>query len=122
MYIFLIIIAVIVAIGIIFLNQPKFGKNPIAERLARIEKSKNYKDGQFQNLSETPQLTSDKSFVGLFWDFLFVKKPNLRPKTNIPSIKTNLKAIPKEQNVLIWLGHSAYFLQIDEKNSLSILL
>lgn len=45
MYIFLIIIAVIVAIGIIFLNQPKFGKNPRAERLARIEKSKNYKDG-----------------------------------------------------------------------------
>lgn len=107
-----------VVVGLIFINQPKFGKNPSGERLARVEKSTNYKDGKFQNLSETPQITSDKSFVGLMWDFLFVKKTNLRPETEIPSIKTDLNAFPKEENVLVWLGHSAYFMQIEGKRFL----
>jgi hypothetical protein len=33
----------------IFLEQKQFGKLPTGERLEKIKKSKNYKDGAFQN-------------------------------------------------------------------------
>lgn len=42
----------------------------------------------------------------------------MRPKSIIPSVKTDLKQLDSQQNVLIWFGHSSYFLQIDGKRIL----
>ena len=51
LYIFLGFIILIAIIAAIILNQAEFGKLPSGERLARIEKSPNYKNGKFHNLS-----------------------------------------------------------------------
>ncbi len=96
-----------------FLQHPKFGKVPSGERLLRIEKSKNYRDGQFQNLNHTPQLAEGYTMGGVLWDFLFTKYPNTAPIDSIPSVKTDLRKFKPEENVLVWMGHSSYFIQLN---------
>jgi L-ascorbate metabolism protein UlaG (beta-lactamase superfamily) len=49
----------------------------------------------------------------------FFKKVKRRtPVDEIPSIKSNLLDIDIKDNVLIWFGHSSYFMQIDGKRIL----
>ena len=112
------IVAVAVIVGFVFVNQPSFGRAPQGERLERIKKSPHYKDGEFRNLHSTVMMTSQKGRLGVFWGFLFKKETDLRPETEIPVIKTDLSKISKDENVLVWFGHSSYFIQIDGKRIL----
>ena len=109
-------ILIISILTIFILNMPNFGKIPNGKRTERIKKSPNYKNGKFQNLEDTPQLTSDKSFIENAYNFFFKKVENLRPIEKIPTVKTNLNTL--ENNSLVWLGHSSYFLKINDKNIL----
>jgi len=118
MLVILSIITILAVTVIIFINQPSFGKTPVKERLERIKNSPNYRDGKFQNQHYTPQITSDKGYIGIMIDFLFKKKERLSPITNIPSIKTNLLKLDPYDDVLIWFGHSSYYMQIDGKKIL----
>lgn len=114
MLIALSIILVTLIIGVYaYMQQPKFGKEPTGERLERIQKSKYYKDGQFRNLSHTPSLAEGYTMGNVLWDFLFTKYPSTSPVDSIPSLKTDLKDIKPEDNVLVWFGHSSYFIQLN---------
>ena len=115
---FLILIIALVAGVYIFMQQPVFGKAPSGERLERIQKSKNYQDGAFQNLTHTPSLAEGYTMGGVLWDFLFTKYPNTTPVDSIPSVKTDLKNLNPDENVLVWFGHSSYFIQLDGKKFL----
>jgi L-ascorbate metabolism protein UlaG (beta-lactamase superfamily) len=99
-----------------FMRLPRFGKLPQGQRLARIENSPNYKNGAFQNLNPTQQITAEGGFLKIMNDFR--KTKNRRPESLIPSVKTNLKNLPVDQNVLVWFGHSSYFIQISGKKFL----
>lgn len=114
--ILLVAILIISILTIFILNMPSFEKIPNGKRAERIKKSPNYKNGKFQNLEDTPQLTSDKSFIENAYNFFFKKVENLRPIEKIPTVKTNLNTL--ENNSLVWLGHSSYFLKINDKNIL----
>lgn len=105
-------------VGVIFINQPSFGKIPQGERLERIKHSPNYRNGQFCNLHETPLITSGKGRVRSMLEFLFKKKEGLRPEMELPVIKTELRKISHDENVLVWFGHSSYLFQIDGKRFL----
>jgi len=98
---------------IIFINQPCFGRTPKGERLERIKSSPNYRDNRFQNLNPTEQLTSDKSIFALLCERIFEKKEQLRPETPLPAVKTNLHELSKDEEALVWFGHSSYLLQLD---------
>lgn len=112
-------IAVLLAISTYFYMQsPKFGKAPSGKRLARIIQSQNYKDGKFQNISYTPNLTEGYSMVGILIDMFFKKHPRRTPVDSIPSVKTDLLNLPKDADVLVWFGHSSYFMQIKGKRFL----
>ena len=108
----------IIAFGAIFTRHAKFGKAPSGERLEKIKKSPNYKDGQFQNLSSTPMLADDASYFGVLKDALFGRSPRRSPELSLPSKKSNLLALKPDENILVWFGHSSYFLQIDGKKIL----
>lgn len=103
---------------IIFVQQPKFGKIPAGERLARIQKSPHFKGGKFSNLSPTPDLTEGSSIPGVLWKFLFARKERIQPSVLLPSAKTDLLALHPDENLLVWFGHSSYFMQIDGKKIL----
>lgn len=116
-----IVLSVLLALALgvfLFVNQPSFGRAPRGARLERIRQSPNYRDGKFQNLSPTVQLTSDKSMLSNMIDFLFRQNPNLRPSAAMPMVKTDLKAFDRNEDMLVWLGHSSVFFQLNGKRFL----
>jgi len=112
------IVLLISLITVMILNQSKFGQHPKGERLERINKSPNYKDGSFKNLSETAVMTSDKSTLGAMWDFIFAKKYKVKPEDSLLFVSTDIKGLDEKEDVLIWFGHSSYFMRLDEKTFL----
>ena len=100
------------------MQQLKFGSTPTGARLEKIKQSPNYKNGSFQNQSPTPSLTEGASFFSVGKEFLFEKKEHKKPSTTLPSVKTDLFSLPPEEDVLIWMGHSSYFMQVDGKKIL----
>ena len=114
----LLIVAVLVIAVLVFLQQPKFGGLPSGESLVQIEKSDNYKDGQFQNLSHTPDLAEGVSYYTVFKEFFFEKSKRDKPKEKLPSQKTDLLSLSPNENVVVWFGHSSYFIQADGKTIL----
>ena len=80
--------------------------------------SPNFKNKKFQNLNPTPQLTEGYTFLRVIKENLLTSYPDKKPAAAIPSIKTNLLALSKEEDVLVWFGHSSYFMQVDGKRFL----
>ncbi|MBP2649477.1 MAG: hypothetical protein H6Q74_302 [Firmicutes bacterium] len=114
MIVVLLIGLVILSLGIgLYIQQPKFGTLPEGYRLDRIKSSPNYVDGQFQNLVSTPQLVEGSSFASVLWRSFFTTTKRVMPKDSIPSMKTDLRSLNKAKNVVVWLGHSSYFMQLD---------
>jgi L-ascorbate metabolism protein UlaG (beta-lactamase superfamily) len=101
-----------------FMQQDQFGKNPEGQRLTTIEKAFNFQDGQFHNLSVTPPLAEGYSMMGLMYRALFRPGARRTPIDKIPSNKSDLLTLPIDQDVLVWFGHSSYFIQIDGKRIL----
>lgn len=113
--IFIGIIIILTAGGCVFLNRPSFGRLPRGERLERIKRSPQYKDGEFRNRHPTELMTSDKGRWQSIWNFLFSKPERLTPSVPIPTIKTNLKELDRNTDLLVWFGHSSYLLQLSGK-------
>lgn len=118
MYIILSIIGLLVVAVVVFMNLPRFGALPSGDRLRRIERSPNYRLGSFRNLEPTPQITSEKGRASAMCDFLFKKRERNRPEREIPTVKNDLRNLPLDQDLVVWFGHSSYFLQIDGKRIL----
>ncbi|MDR1085320.1 MAG: MBL fold metallo-hydrolase [Deltaproteobacteria bacterium] len=96
----------------------KYGKLPAGQRLTRIENSPNYVNGRFENLTLTPMNTGNSSRVAMLWKFVFRSEDRLKPDRPLPMLKTDLLNLGRSQNVLVWLGHSSLFLQIEGKRIL----
>jgi len=118
MFVVISVIVILTLAIFIYIQQPKFGKTPGEKRLERIKKSPNYSKGSFQNRSHTPDLTEGVSYYAVLKEFLFTEKKRMKPLDSIPSTKTNLMNLDPDQNVLIWFGHSSYFIQLDGKKIL----
>ncbi len=118
MIVFLVIVTALIAIVYFFMQQPKFGTIPSGERLQKIKNSPNYSNGKFQNQSHTPDLTEGISYFAVLKEFLFTKKERKKPSQTLPSVKTNLLQLKKNENIWVWMGHSSYFMQIDRKTIL----
>lgn len=114
----IIVLFVLISAVRLFMQQPQFGKVSSGDRLERIRNSPNYRDGKFQNLSLTPDLKEGISYYTVIKDFFFKKSKRSIPGYILPSVKTDLHALHSHKNVLVWFGHSSYFLQIDGKKIL----
>lgn len=114
----LLLLAVILTSLYFFLKLPKFGKLPSGKRLEIIQQSPNYKDGKFHNLSFTPDLTEGETYFRIIKKVLFEKDKRNKPKERIPSQKTDLQDLDPNENVIVWFGHSSYFMQLEGKTML----
>lgn len=90
------------------LRQPMFGAYPEGERLLAIERSPHFADGAFRNPVPTPMFAGDSSFLSVVASNFVQKAENLRPDAPIPATRTDLKALDRAQDAVIWLGHSSY--------------
>ena len=118
MMIFLLTIFIVFVFVVVFLQQKKFGRKPTGDRLAKIRLSQNYYKGSFQNLSHTPALTEGASMFSILKEFFFERQKRIQPVDPIPSVKTDLLSLTIDRDVLVWFGHSSYFLQLDGKKIL----
>ena len=94
----------------LFLQQGVFGTNPATTRLERITQSKNYRDGSFQNLSPTEVTRKGVSPVKMIRDYVN-KSPANVPSAPLPSVQTDLAALPDTIPTVVWFGHSSYLIK-----------
>ncbi|GAB3884374.1 MBL fold metallo-hydrolase [Spirosoma agri] len=106
----LLIVAITAGAILLFMQQSPFGSDPTATRLERIRHSKNYKDGLFQNLEKTAVMRENASYVNMLNDY-FHKDPHNTPPSPLPSVKTDLKALPDDKPAIVWFGHSSYLIK-----------
>jgi len=110
---FTILIALIVLLVLVtyfYMKKPLFGKAAEGARLERMKKSPNFKDGVFQNIHNTPAVTEGYTTMGIIADKLFTNYPRLTPVDSIPSKKVDLLNLPIDEDILVWFGHSSYFI------------
>lgn len=118
MLITLVVLLSLVAATYLFIQQTKFGGTPTGERAARIARSPNFRDGKFQNQTLTPDLTDGATYTQVMKEFFFGKSNRNMPADTIPSVKTNLQTISDSTDVVIWFGHSSFYMQLDGKKFL----
>jgi L-ascorbate metabolism protein UlaG (beta-lactamase superfamily) len=118
MLVTIILIGALIAVTLLYMRQDKFGNNPSGTRFDKIKQSPNYKNGKFQNLSKTPTLAEGHNYFEVIYKNYIKKIPRHHPVDRIPSVKSDLLNLPIESDVLVWFGHSSYFLQIDGKRIL----
>jgi len=102
----------------IFFRLPKFGRRPKGARLEKIKTTPNYKNGEFRNISFTPDLTDGANYYTVLKEFFFGKSKRNNPRDVIASVKTDLKNLDPQKDILVWFGHSSYFMQLSGKTFL----
>lgn len=113
---FLCIVVVVIALGILWLLF-RVDADPLMtpERMARIEASPHYKNGEFQPDVPHEPVKTDMSF----WSaFLFPKEGFNIPAESMKAVKTDLKSLPKDEDLVVWMGHSSFYMQLAGKKIL----
>jgi L-ascorbate metabolism protein UlaG (beta-lactamase superfamily) len=113
LYILLGILLLLVIGFFVYLQLPVIGGQAKGERLTRMQSSPHYREGQFHNIQPTPNLTEGYSMPKVFFDFLTKTVPNQRPARPIPTVHSDIHSLQPDQEVVIWFGHSSYFLQLN---------
>lgn len=101
-----------------FMNRIEFGKYPEGERLDAIRKSPNFANDEFKNQIPTPLFTDDSTTFSVIMKSMFTPKERLVPEKPIPTVKTDLYSLDFNKDIVIWLGHSSYYLQLAGKRIL----
>lgn len=100
--------------GLLFMSQPSFGRLPTGARLERIRNSPNYRDGKFQNLTPTKMMPGAKETEAE----KAARTGNRVPKEPLQMEVTDLKALPRDRDWLVWFGHSSYLMMLGGKTFL----
>lgn len=102
----------------LYMRQDKFGKVPEGKHLTQIETSPNYKKDKFVNQIEKPTISPGYSMGGELYKSIFEKQDRTSPTDSLPSIKTDLKSLPLDSNLVVWFGHSSFYMQLNGKRFL----
>ena len=93
------------------------GRAPSGKHLEKLKQSPNYKKNAFQNVSDTPMKSDDVSYWKMMKEFIH-KNKNTTPPGLLPSVKTDLNKLNSSKPIIVWFGHSSYFIRIENKNFL----
>ena len=107
---FVLLLILLAAAAWIFIQTPPFGATASGERLARIQQSKNHRDGSFQNIEPTEVMRPEASYAALLMDN-FRKPADVEPTYLIPSVQTNLNTLSNSGTSVVWFGHSSYLIK-----------
>lgn len=104
--------------GYAFCRSAKFGALPEGEELERLVRSPHCVDGVFQNELPTPLMVEDGNIAGTWLNFLFRNEERLRPSRPLPTVKEKLGHTDRMQDMVVWLGHSSFYLHLGGKRIL----
>ena len=102
--------------GYRFLHSARFGALPSSSDA--FSQCTHFYDGIFHNTLPTPVLTDNSTMVGAFAKSLVTEKIDPEPTKALPTVKAELKQLPRSHNILIWLGHSSFYVQLAGKRIL----
>ena len=103
------LLAIIAAGVYTYMLQPQFASPQV-----KVDSYQGkYVDGKFHNIEEVPVSTSSESALVGFYRFLTEQVVDAVPVTNLPSLKSDLMGLNPRDNVMVWMGHSSYFIQLD---------
>ncbi|SFO34392.1 L-ascorbate metabolism protein UlaG, beta-lactamase superfamily [Chitinophaga sp. YR627] len=74
-----------------------------------LTESRNYKEGKFLNLEYTPMMTEGTSMSKMLVEY-FRPPVTAVPASELPSVRTDLKALRSDKPVIVWFGHSSYLI------------
>lgn len=95
---------------------PSLGQLPAD---GQLEGAPQYRDGGFRNeVASPPRPGGIGMAVRMIRGRFEPRSDRSAPTVALPSVKTNLAALPREQDIVVWLGHSSYFVQIGGKRVL----
>ena len=95
---------------------PTLGQLPEQQQ---FQASPQYRDGAFRNEVASPPRPGGVGMVFRMIRGRFEPRdPRPAPIGVLPSVKTALAALPRGQDIVIWLGHSSYFVQAGGKRLL----
>jgi L-ascorbate metabolism protein UlaG (beta-lactamase superfamily) len=97
----------------LLLRQPPFGALPTGKRLARIRESAFFKRGAFQNPEPTAVMVSRKAFFSTMREYATADKKVGEPQQPIPAQPWKSEYLHSQEPILVWFGHSSYFLRLD---------
>ena len=99
-----------------FVHTAAFGRAPRGARLDRILASPHFTQGHFENLVPVPimpeEVDNKENRFSAMWKFLFGNKSALSPARPLVSKKTDLIALPRDEDIAVWMGHSNFYLQL----------
>ena len=101
-----------------FLRQEQFGALPEGDAVRRVRLSPHYVDGEFRNIIPRPILSDGSSFAGALLRSLVEKKTDPEPPAPVPSRRPDFRALASSEDLLVWLGHSSFFLRLGGKRLL----
>ncbi len=107
------ILIALTALVFAYLQHPKFGSLPTGSYKHSLEQSPNYGSDGFENLIDTPMFADNQSFTRVLWQNLRAMGIDLSPISDIPSDSETLSSLKQDENVLIWLGHSSFYIQFN---------
>ncbi len=117
-FIILAIVVIPTAIAFAILSHPAFGRKFSKERKMRMETSANWHNGMFHNKIPTQQFTGDKGAFSTLMKFFFDNEVERVPKVAIPAVKSDLKNLSDDKDVIVWFGHSSYLIKLGGKTFL----
>lgn len=101
--------------GFWFINRDEMDPLMTPARKARIEASPHYRDGEFHPEVPHEKVTADISF----WKSFFFPAAGVNiPQDPMIHEKKDLKSIPPWDDVVVWLGHSSFYMQLGGKKIL----
>ena len=108
------------AVGVAaYLHSPRFGRPFSPQRLARVEASSHYINGHFENLKPVPVISGpDKGLIRGLMDYFMEERPGVVPEEPVPSAKVNLWKQDRNEDFVVWMGHSSFYMQLDGKRIL----
>lgn len=106
-------LVITVVLTFLFFQHPQFGQLPKGDNLEKLKQSPNYRKGKFWNQIATPALAENTNYWKVMGKLLFQSGTRKRPSVALPTIKTDLKGLRPDENVMVWFGHSSYFIQTE---------
>ena len=106
-------LVLVTAVGVYFYSQrPEFGRTPTGKRLERIRQSPHYYKGRFWAINPIEKAVETSQFQATM-RFLFGGTPErLAPEEPVLSRKTDLRKLDPRQDVVVWMGHSTFYMQL----------
>lgn len=104
--------------GYAFLRREMFGALPDAAMFADFESSPNFYGGAFHNISEFPVLRENGSVIMSLLRSVTAKRIDPAPSVPVPAAADAFPLAEKDGDVLVWLGHSSFFMRLGGKTLL----